>query len=56
MIGAELDEFRPATCGLVCLLALAMTQEKFAERIGISQNYLSTMERGKGGDWGGDPA
>jgi transcriptional regulator with XRE-family HTH domain len=25
-----------------------MTQEEFAERIGISQNYLSTMERGKG--------
>ena len=24
-----------------------MTQEQFAERIGISQNYLSTMERGK---------
>ena len=24
-----------------------MTQEVFAERIGISQNYLSTMERGK---------
>lgn len=24
-----------------------MTQEEFAERIGISQNYLSTMERGK---------
>ena len=24
-----------------------MTQEDFAERIGISQNYLSTMERGK---------
>ena len=23
------------------------TQEEFAERIGISQNYLSTMERGK---------
>jgi transcriptional regulator with XRE-family HTH domain len=26
---------------------LDMTQEEFAERIGISQNYLSTMERGK---------
>ena len=25
-----------------------MTQEDFAERIGISQNYLSTMGRGKG--------
>jgi len=24
-----------------------MTQEEFAKRIGISQNYLSTMERGK---------
>jgi len=24
-----------------------MTQEEFAQRIGISQNYLSTMERGK---------
>jgi transcriptional regulator with XRE-family HTH domain len=24
-----------------------MTQEQFAERIGISQNYLSTMEHGK---------
>jgi len=24
-----------------------MTQEEFAERIGISQNYLSTMEQGK---------
>jgi len=24
-----------------------MTQEEFAERIGISQNYLSTMESGK---------
>ena len=24
-----------------------MTQEEFAERSGISQNYLSTMERGK---------
>jgi len=24
-----------------------LTQEEFAERIGISQNYLSTMERGK---------
>jgi transcriptional regulator with XRE-family HTH domain len=24
-----------------------MTQEEFAERIDISQNYLSTMERGK---------
>jgi len=23
-----------------------MTQEEFAERIGIIQNYLSTMERG----------
>ena len=24
-----------------------MTQEEFAERMGISQNYLSTMERRK---------
>jgi transcriptional regulator with XRE-family HTH domain len=24
-----------------------MTQEEFAERIGISQNYLSMMERGR---------
>ena len=24
-----------------------MTQEEFAERVGISQNYLSLMERGK---------
>jgi transcriptional regulator with XRE-family HTH domain len=24
-----------------------MTQAEFAERIGISQNYLSTMERGQ---------
>jgi DNA-binding XRE family transcriptional regulator len=24
-----------------------LTQEEFANRIGISQNYLSTMERGK---------
>ena len=24
-----------------------MTQAELAERIGISQNYLSTMERGK---------
>ena len=24
-----------------------MTQAEFAERIGISQNHLSTMERGK---------
>ena len=24
-----------------------MTQAEFAERIGTSQNYLSTMERGK---------
>ena len=24
-----------------------MTQAEFAQRIGISQNYLSTMERGK---------
>ena len=24
-----------------------MTQQEFAERVGISQNYLSTMERGK---------
>jgi len=24
-----------------------MTQEAFAERIGISQNYLSTIERGR---------
>ena len=24
-----------------------MTQEQFARRIGVSQNYLSTMERGK---------
>jgi len=33
-----------------------MTQEEFAERIGISQNYLSMMERGKVEIWGGDPA
>jgi transcriptional regulator with XRE-family HTH domain len=26
---------------------LDMTQEDFAELIGISQNYVSTMERGK---------
>jgi hypothetical protein len=31
-----------------------MTHEEFAERIGINQNY--SLERGKGGDWGGDPA
>jgi transcriptional regulator with XRE-family HTH domain len=24
-----------------------MTQEEFARRIGVSQNYLSTMENGK---------
>jgi transcriptional regulator with XRE-family HTH domain len=24
-----------------------MTQEEFAKRVGISQNYLSTIERGK---------
>ena len=24
-----------------------MTQQEFAQRIGISQNYLSTIERGK---------
>jgi transcriptional regulator with XRE-family HTH domain len=24
-----------------------MTQKEFADRIGISQNYLSTIERGK---------
>ena len=24
-----------------------MTQEEFAQRIGVSQNYLSTMEHGK---------
>jgi transcriptional regulator with XRE-family HTH domain len=24
-----------------------MTQEEFARRIGVSQNYLSTMEHGK---------
>ncbi len=24
-----------------------MTQEEFADRVGISQNYLSIMERGK---------
>ena len=24
-----------------------MTQEEFAQRIGVSQNYLSTMERGR---------
>jgi DNA-binding XRE family transcriptional regulator len=33
---------------------LDMTQQEFAERVGISQNY--SLERGKGGDWGGDPA
>jgi hypothetical protein len=31
-----------------------MTHEEFAERIGINQNY--SLERGKGGDWVGDPA
>jgi DNA-binding XRE family transcriptional regulator len=31
-----------------------MTQAKLAERIGISQNY--SLECGKSGDWGGDPA
>jgi hypothetical protein len=31
-----------------------MMQAEFAERIGISQTY--PLERGKGGDWGGDPA
>jgi hypothetical protein len=31
-----------------------MTHEEFAERIGINQNY--SLERGKGGAWGGDPA
>ena len=31
-----------------------MTQEQFADRIGISQNYLSTMEPGKVGDRSGD--
>jgi len=31
-----------------------MTQEGFAERSGVSQNY--SLERGKGGDRGGDPA
>lgn len=24
-----------------------MTQEEFAQRVGVSQNYLSTMEHGK---------
>ena len=33
-----------------------MTQEEFAERIGISQNYFSTMERGKVEIGGGYPA
>jgi hypothetical protein len=31
-----------------------MTYEEFAERIGVNQNY--SPERGKGGDWGRDPA
>jgi len=29
------------------LRGLDLTQEEFASRIGISQNYLSTMEHGK---------
>jgi transcriptional regulator with XRE-family HTH domain len=29
------------------LRGFGMTQEEFAKRIGISQNYLSVMERGK---------
>jgi hypothetical protein len=28
-------------------IATFLTQEEFAERIGISENYLSPMERGK---------
>ena len=35
---------------------LDMTQADFAARVGISQNYLSMMERGPSGDWGGDLA
>jgi hypothetical protein len=31
-----------------------MVTVRFAERIGINQNY--SLERGKGGDWVGDPA
>jgi transcriptional regulator with XRE-family HTH domain len=29
------------------LRGFALTQEEFARRIGVSQNYLSTMEHGK---------
>jgi transcriptional regulator with XRE-family HTH domain len=29
------------------LRGLDLTQQEFARRIGVSQNYLSTMERGK---------
>jgi HTH-type transcriptional regulator/antitoxin PezA len=29
------------------LRGLDLTQEEFADRIGVSQNYLSTMEHGK---------
>jgi transcriptional regulator with XRE-family HTH domain len=29
------------------LRGIDMTQEEFARRIGVSQNYLSTMEHGK---------
>jgi transcriptional regulator with XRE-family HTH domain len=37
MVGRRIRELR----------GFDMTQEKFARRIGVSQNYLSTMERGK---------
>ena len=33
-----------------------LPQEEFAERIGISQSYLSTMEHGKVENGAGDPA
>jgi transcriptional regulator with XRE-family HTH domain len=36
MVGRRIRELR----------GFDMTQEEFARRIGISQNYLSTMERG----------
>jgi transcriptional regulator with XRE-family HTH domain len=36
MVGRRIRELR----------GFDMTQEEFAQRIGISQNYLSTMERG----------
>jgi transcriptional regulator with XRE-family HTH domain len=33
--------------GIRAIRGFDMTQEEFAERIGICQNYLSTMEQGK---------